>query len=192
MQIVDCQLFEKIQLAFNHVRIPLKSELNFSKPLIINNLTKHNSLQTFSGGQRISAGERTAGQSMKEEKPRRRVGIGFCRYILPVYFAGIFFNLTASLYFHNLLIFNVLPKPPLRLGTLESTQSQPAFLQLIDYQTPSEKRNGYGVGNTVARGGKTATSGFTSGFTDKRLSERCRITKISASERIFKQFYITC
>jgi len=129
---------------------------------------------------------------MKEEKPRRRVGIGFCRYILPVYFAGIFFNLTASLYSHNLLISNVLPKPPLHLGTLESTQSQPAFLQLIDYQTPSEKRNGYGVGNTVARGGKTATSGFTGGFTDKRLSERCRITKISASERIFKQFYITC
>ena len=157
MQIVDCQLFKKIQLAFNHVRIPLKSELNFGKPLIINNLAKHNSLQTFSGGQETGIiGEGTAGQSMKEEKPRRRVGIEFCRHVLSVYFAGIFFNLTASLYSHNLLISNVLPKPPLHLGTLESTQSQPAFLQLIDYQTPSEKRNGYGVGNTVARGGKTA------------------------------------
>lgn len=131
MQIVDCQLFKKIQLAFNHVRIPLKSELNFGKPLIINNLAKHNSLQTFSGGQRISAGERTAGQSMKEEKPRRRVGIGFCRYILPVYFAGIFFNLTASRHSHNILTSNILPKSHLRLGTLESTQRQPRFCNLL-------------------------------------------------------------
>jgi len=44
---IDNQLFKKIQLAFDHVRIPLKSELNFSNSLIINNLLKFNSLQTF-------------------------------------------------------------------------------------------------------------------------------------------------
>ena len=48
LQTSDCQLFKKTQLAFNHVRTPLKSELNFYKSLIFNNLTKFNSLQTLS------------------------------------------------------------------------------------------------------------------------------------------------
>jgi|GEM_PF-2648652 hypothetical protein len=42
--------------------------------------------------------------------------------------AGIFSNLTASHHSHNVLIFNILPKPRLRLGTSESTQRQLAFL----------------------------------------------------------------
>ena len=44
-----------MQLAFDHVLAPLKSELGFGKLLIINILAKYNSLQTFvsfSGGQR--------------------------------------------------------------------------------------------------------------------------------------------
>ena len=36
-----------MRLAFDHVRAPLKSELNFGKLLIINELVKLNSLQTF-------------------------------------------------------------------------------------------------------------------------------------------------
>ena len=44
LQIIDYQLFKKIQLAFDHVSTPLKSELNFSKLLIANDLTKFNSL----------------------------------------------------------------------------------------------------------------------------------------------------
>ena len=48
LQIPNCQLFKKTQLAFNHVHTPLKSELNFYKSLIFNNLTKFNSLQTLS------------------------------------------------------------------------------------------------------------------------------------------------
>ena len=47
-QMPNYQLFKKIQLAFDHVRTPLKSELNFYKSLIFNNLTKFNSLQTLS------------------------------------------------------------------------------------------------------------------------------------------------
>lgn len=42
---VNC--LRKIQLAFDHVLAPLKSELNFNKPLVANDLTKHNSLLTF-------------------------------------------------------------------------------------------------------------------------------------------------
>lgn len=68
LQIIDNQLFKKIQLAFDHVSTPLKSELNFNKSLIINNLTKYSSLQTFSGrsgdlhlrcGETFSGGQRT-------------------------------------------------------------------------------------------------------------------------------------
>ena len=47
-QTIDCQLFKKIQLAFDHVCTPLKSEFDFNKQLTINNLTKYNSLQTLS------------------------------------------------------------------------------------------------------------------------------------------------
>ena len=47
LQMSNYQLFRKTQLAFNHVLIPLKSELNFNKSLIVNDLTKCNSLQTF-------------------------------------------------------------------------------------------------------------------------------------------------
>jgi len=46
LQTPDYQSFKKIQLAFNHVCIPLKSELNFGKLLIINNLAKSDSLQS--------------------------------------------------------------------------------------------------------------------------------------------------
>ena len=90
---------------------------------------------------------------MKAEKPvevsRNRIlsvyliGIS-CRY----YLAGIFFHLTASYHFHNVLISNILPKSPLRLGTLESTQKQGLFLQLIDYQALQKQSDGYGVENT--------------------------------------------
>ena len=91
LQTTDCQLFKKIQLAFDHVRIPLKSELFFSKHLIINDLVKFNSLQTYvrpgnlhlHARKTCIAGEGTAGQSMKGEKPRRRVGIRFYRHIFP-------------------------------------------------------------------------------------------------------------
>ena len=48
---------------------------------------------------------------------RRKIGI--CRII---------FHPTASLCFYNILIINVLSKLPLRLGALESTQSQSIFL----------------------------------------------------------------
>ena len=44
-----------MRFAFDHVCTPLKSELGFGKLLIINILTKYNSLQTFvsfSDGQR--------------------------------------------------------------------------------------------------------------------------------------------
>ena len=92
---------------------------------------------------------------MKEEKPRKWVEIGSCRHIFPAYFAGIFFHLTASHHSHNILTSNILPKSHLRLGTSESTQRQPPILQLIDYQTLQKQSDGYGVGNTVARGGKT-------------------------------------
>ena len=47
LQMSNYQLFRKIRLAFSRVRIPLKSELNFDKLLIVNGLTKYNSLQTF-------------------------------------------------------------------------------------------------------------------------------------------------
>ena len=47
LQMSNYQLFRKMQLAFNRVRIPLKSELNFDKSLIVSDLTKYNSLQTF-------------------------------------------------------------------------------------------------------------------------------------------------
>jgi hypothetical protein len=60
LQISNYQLFRKTQLAFNHVLIPLKSELNFDKLLIVNDLTKCNSLQTFvfwrSGKQHLCRG----------------------------------------------------------------------------------------------------------------------------------------
>ena len=48
LQISDYRLFKKIQLAFNHVRTPLKSELNFGKLLITNDLAKSDSLQSLS------------------------------------------------------------------------------------------------------------------------------------------------
>ena len=48
LQMSNYQLFKKIQLASDHVRTPLKSELNFYKPLIFNDLTKFDSLQTLS------------------------------------------------------------------------------------------------------------------------------------------------
>ena len=41
------QLFRKIRLAFDLVFTPLKSELNFGKLLIINDLVKFDSLQTL-------------------------------------------------------------------------------------------------------------------------------------------------
>jgi|GEM_PF-2901319 hypothetical protein len=41
------QLFRKIRLVFDHVLIPLKSELDFNKLLIANDLIKYSSLQTF-------------------------------------------------------------------------------------------------------------------------------------------------
>ena len=47
LQMSNYQLFRKMQLAFNHVLISLKSELDFDKLLIVNGLTKYNSLQTF-------------------------------------------------------------------------------------------------------------------------------------------------
>jgi len=68
LQISDCQLFKKIQLTFDHIRTPLKSELNFNNQLIINNLTKYNSLQTFSGGQGTCiSDDELAGRGTKEE-----------------------------------------------------------------------------------------------------------------------------
>ena len=48
LQMSNYQLFKKIQLASDHVRTPLKSELNFYKPLILNDLAKFDSLQTLS------------------------------------------------------------------------------------------------------------------------------------------------
>lgn len=63
---------------------------------------------------------------------------------------GIFFHLTASHYFRNVLISNISPKSPLRLGILESTQKQGLFLQLIDYQALQKQSDGYGVENTAA------------------------------------------
>ena len=71
LQISNYQLFRKTQLAFNHVLIPLKSEFNFDKLLIVNDLTKCNSLQTFvfwrSGKQHLCRGnageEGLAGES---------------------------------------------------------------------------------------------------------------------------------
>jgi len=86
---------------------------------------------------------------MKAEKPEevdrnRILSVLSCRH----YLAGIFFHLTASHHFHNVLISNILPKSPLRLGTLESTQKQGLFLQLIDYQALQKQSDGYGVENT--------------------------------------------
>ena len=48
--------------------------------------------------------------------------------VVRIGFAGIFSNLTASHHSYNVLIFNILPKSLLRLGTSESTQRQLAFL----------------------------------------------------------------
>jgi len=45
------------------------------------------------------------------------------------------------------LTINILPKLPLRLGTSESTQSQPTFLQHTDYQHYQTQQDGYVVEN---------------------------------------------
>ena len=118
LQIVDYQLFKKIQLAFDHVSTPLKSEFDFDKLLTVNDLTKCNSLQTLSGrsgdlhlrcGETFSGGQRTV----------------FCRNYED--FSEIFHPMSIY-HFCNTLIINSLSKSLLRLGTSETTQSQPMFL----------------------------------------------------------------
>ena len=74
------QLFRKIRLAFEHVLIPLKSEFNFDKLLIVNDLTKCNSLQTsFSGDQ----GNNIFAEGMRE---RMDWWDWWANRILPAYF----------------------------------------------------------------------------------------------------------
>lgn len=53
-----------------------------------------------------------------------------------------------------MLIINVLPKLHLRLGALESTQSQPVFLQVVDCQLLQKKPDGYGVEKNMVPGRK--------------------------------------
>ena len=67
MQISNYQLFIKIRLAFDHVLIPLKSELIFSKILIFNDLAKSNSLQTFFSGDQ---GNNIFAEEMRERGER--------------------------------------------------------------------------------------------------------------------------
>ena len=90
---------------------------------------------------------------MKAEKP---VEVSRNR-ILSGYLVGIFFHLTASHHSRNILISNILLKSLLRLGTLESTQKQGLFLQLIDYQALQKQSDGYGVENTAAHKRTTNT-----------------------------------
>ena len=72
-------------------------------------------------------------------------------------------HLTASHYFYNVLIFNILPKLPLRLGASESTQRQPAFLQVTDYQSSQKEPDGCGVKNMpVKSASPTSSTGPTS------------------------------
>ena len=102
----DYQLFKKIQLAFNHVRIPFKSEFNFNKSLNINNLTKHNSLQTF------------VFWTAKE--------IWFYLPNFSWFYLQVFHPMSIC-HICNALIISTLPKTPLLLGTSESTQAQAWF-----------------------------------------------------------------
>jgi len=61
------------------------------------------------------------------------------------------------------LIFNILPKLPLRLGASESTQRQPAFLQVTDYQSSQKEPDGCGVKNMpVKSASPTSSTGPTS------------------------------
>lgn len=61
--------------------------------------------------------------------------------------AAPFFHPTASRHFCKSLTINKLPKTVLRLGTSESTQSQPAYSGSIDNQCVIKTQDGYGVEN---------------------------------------------
>ena len=117
LQIPNNQLLKKIRLAFDYVRTPLKSELDFNKSLIANDLTKHNSLQTFvfwrPGKQHLCQGnageDGLAGKvdfSGKFSTPR------------PAFFSGAADNQR-------------LAKTGMDLGALGSTQKQGSFHNLL-------------------------------------------------------------
>ena len=117
LQIPNCQLLKKTRLASNHVCTPLKSELNFNKSLIANDLTKHDSLQTFvfwrPGKQHLCRGN--AGEDGLADEPDFT---GILSTPRPAFFSGAAGNQR-------------LAKTGMDLGASQGTQKQGPYYNLL-------------------------------------------------------------